>query len=534
MSRWRTRIAWALFALCYLVAVVWVMTRSTPIVKQRPVTIRIAHWQIEAGPPDGIDAIIKRYEEINPRVHVIQELVPGVVFKQWLRANLTGGTGADLIEWGPWIDGVRDVPARYFEPITEALEKPNPYNKGTELENVKWSQTFTDALVSQQMYAPDPGQGYAVTLCEVSLRVFCNTDLLRKVTGSDKKPETFDDLRKIFAQLDEYNRRKASNVMAFAGAKDNTQWLLEFLVNGTVMGRNFAMDDDGHLGLYNRQVLAAYLAGKWNWQLPEVKAGLKLLQEIGRHMKPGFIQLTRDEATREFLHGDAIFIFAGTWDGTSLRRLAPFSVEALRFPQPTQDDPVAGKYMFGRVADGGGSTAMGTYLNKASPHKAEALDFMRFMTSMEGAQLFTDHSGWLPATKGVRIPPEIQSFKSPLDGYACANPYTLVGSEMPIVFARNIYLLLGQNGSVDQLTKKMDEISPRVVRTDLNTELRNTVLTLRGQDARLIAHAELAKQASGGGRHVREVELTSGGQTIAEGQALQMMRQLADAGPAPE
>ena len=44
------------------------------------------------------------------------------------------------------------------------------------------------------------------------------------------------------------------------------------------------------------------------------------------------------------------FLFAGTWEATSLRRLASFPVDALRCPQPTKDDPVVGEAMLGRMS----------------------------------------------------------------------------------------------------------------------------------------------------------------------------------------
>jgi len=107
-------LGFGLLAAGYVFAVFWVFTRSEPVVSSREVTIRIAHWQIEKGPPDGVDAVIRRYEELNPRVKVQQVLVPGRVYNQWMRTNLVGGTGADLIEYGVWLDGLTDIPARYF------------------------------------------------------------------------------------------------------------------------------------------------------------------------------------------------------------------------------------------------------------------------------------------------------------------------------------------------------------------------------------------------------------------------------------
>lgn len=518
----RARLGLGFILLCYATATWWVLTRSSPLVRERPVTIRIAHWQIEAGPPDGLDAVIRRYEELNPRVKVEQQLVPGVVYKQWLRSNLAGGTGADIIEWGPWIEGVRDVPARYFEPVTAALAEPNPYNRGTPLANVPWQQTFKDGLAGQRFDSPDPGEIFGVTLTEVSVRLFCNRELLREITGATRVPQTFGDLRKIFAQLDAYNLRSGRPpVMALAGARDNNEWLLQYLLMDTTLGLNFSLDDPGALALANRQLLAAYLEGRWRWSRPEVKAGLELMREIARHMKPGFQQLSRDEATREFLHGDALFIFTGTWDATSLRRLASFNIDALRFPQPTPDDPVVGRYLIGRFADGGGVTAMAMHLNKASPHRAEALDFMRFMTSVEGAQLFTDRSGWLPATTNVRIAPEIESFTSPQDGYALCNPYVIIGSNVTLQYTRHMHLYLGEHGDVDRFTAVLDEAMPTAVRADLQSELRSLEQTIRSQDGRTLALARL-----GGAPAAQRRAVMEGGQTISEGLALQMRAQL--------
>jgi raffinose/stachyose/melibiose transport system substrate-binding protein len=528
-DRTRNRIGFLLFAAGYLCAVYWVFTRSAPLDSGRPVILRFAHWQIEAGPPDGIAAVIKRYEELNPRVRVEQQLVPGAVYKQWLRSNLAGGTGADLIEWGPWLEGVRDVPARHFVPVTEELKRPNPYNRGTPLERERWEQTFIDGLSGQRIDSPDPGQVYGITLTEVSLRFFCNRELLRDITGTDAVPQTFAELRRIFDLLPEYSRRVGRPVMGLAGARDNTHWLLDFLLAGTTMGLNFQMDDYGYLALYNRQLLAGYLHGRWNFRQPEVRAGFELLREVAQHMKPGFMQVTRDEATREFLGGDALFIFAGTWDATSLRRLAPFTVGALRFPQPTLDDPVVGRYLIGRSNDGGGITAMAMHLSKHSRHPAEALDFLHFLTSVEGMQLFTNASGWLPSVREVKIPAEIESFKGRQDGFASANPYTLIGSNVSMLFARNIHLLLGERGSVEQFTEELDRIMPEAVRSDLQTELRSSLTTLKDQEMRMVAHANLAADE----RSRREWLVLEAGQTLSEGFALEMARNLATTAPQP-
>ena len=90
MKQAKNKKQWGLviFALAYIMAVWWVFTKSMPLSDDREVTIRIGHWQIELGPPDGIQAAIDRYMELNPNVRVKQLLVPGGVYRQWIRAIL--------------------------------------------------------------------------------------------------------------------------------------------------------------------------------------------------------------------------------------------------------------------------------------------------------------------------------------------------------------------------------------------------------------------------------------------------------------
>ncbi len=522
-----------LVVLGYLLAVFWVFTRSTPVGSSRPVTIRIAHWQIEEGPPDGVDAIIKRYEELNPRVKVVQMLVAGRVYNQWVRTNLTGGTGADLIEYGVWLDGLTDIPARYFEPITDEMVKPNPYNKGTKLEHVPWVQTFTDGLLNQRVNAPDPGQFYAATLTEVSERLFCNRDLLREIIGSDRMPRTFAELRVMFGEIQAYAARTGRPIYAMAGSRDNGSWLMQYLLGGAMMKVSQRNDRNGVLAVYPWDELGHYLEGRWSYRTPEARAGLEMMREVSMNMKPGFVQSLRDAATQEFLRGDAVFIFAGTWDGTSLRRLATFPIEVLRFPQPTKDDPVMGPYFFGPFADGGGGTAMEFYLNKQSPHQKEAIDFMHFMTSVEGNQLFTDHSGWLPSIREVKIPPDIVAYQTPLDCYSFGGEYmTGMGSTVAAAVLRNLYLLTETHGGVDQFVDAMEAAMPEAVRVDLRKEISNRGIIVRPQDVGIMAASALLQRTPQDQRLLVARERLESSQTQSEGLMLQMSRQLAAAGPA--
>jgi ABC-type glycerol-3-phosphate transport system substrate-binding protein len=410
--------------------------------------------------------------------------------------------------------------------------RPNPYDKGTPLEKVPWVQTFTDGLLNQRVNAPDPGQFYAATLTEVSDRLFCNRDLLRAITGSEQTPRTFAELRVLFQQVTNYAARTGRPIYSLAGARDNASWLIQFLMQGCMMQRSQRNDRHGILALYDWDALGLYLDGHWSYRSPEARAGLTLMREVSLNMKPGFLQSLRDAAMQEFLRGDAVFIFTGTWDGPSLRSMATFPIEVLRFPPPTKDDPVMGPYFYGAFADGGGGTNMEFYLNKQSAHPQEAIDFMHFMTSVEGNQLFTDNSGWLPSVREVKIPPDIVAYKTPLDCYSFGTAYVLMGSTVGAAIFRNLYLLTGSQGSVDRFVDAMEADMPKAVRTDLLKEITNRAIIVRPQDVRIMVIAALSQRAPQDRSLPLARERLESSQTQSEALMLQMSRQLAVAGPA--
>ncbi|MDB6127392.1 MAG: transporter substrate-binding protein [Verrucomicrobia bacterium] len=518
--RWRRpRLGFPLLIVAYALSSYWVFTRSEPVIRGREITIYFAHWQIERGPPDGIAAAIRRYEELHPRVRVVQLLIPGAtIYPQWMRSNLAGGTGPDLMEWGSWLPGQKDIPARYFVPLTAELAKPNPYNVGTSQEKIPWQDTFHDKLLAPKRDSPDPGQIYAVNVSEATLRLFCNVDLMKEVMGRVVVPKNFDDLRKILAQVKEFSRRTGRPISGLAGSRDTMRAVAETVFVAPLLGVNQRIDDGGTLYLYNRQMLAAYLAGRWRYSEPAVVAGLQLVRETTNSMKPGFIQLRRDDAMIEFLRGQALFFFYGSWDATTLKRLASFKIQPMRLMQAMPDDPEVGKFVVDVGGEGIGETAVAMYLNKGSRHPAEALDFLKFLTSVPGNQLFTDASLWLPAVNGVEVPEEIRNFRDYQVGIAFGQaPYDALGTEVSMGWDRNFFNLVGDQGSAEKFAARMDALMPEAMRMDLNAELRTTLVLVKPQDPIIVGWAGLPGEKAKTRREESEAA-----QTMSEGLALQM------------
>ncbi len=480
---------WAVGAILavYGVMAAWIWSRSGGGATDRPTTIRVAHWQTEMGPGDGFAAVIRRYEELNPGVRVVQMIIPPRVYRQWLRSNLAGDKAPEIVEFGVWLEGMTDVPVRYFESLNHHLAKPNPYNRGTVLATEPWLKTFEDELYEQKLNSPEPGQYYAITLTRSSLRLFCNRDLLRAVTGSEAAPRTLEELRGVARQLAEFNRSSGGEARLLAGSADNAIAMMNLYIAGSTTRLSRDLDREGLLALYPRQVSWRYLTGEWSFRHPAMRAALELVAEIHAQMKPGYQQVGRDEAMREFMRGAAVFFFAGTWEATSLRRLAGFPVDVFRCPQTTADDPVVGPHVLGPFADGNNMTGFGLYLNKRSSAKAAAVDFMQFLTSREGNELFARHSGWAPSVREVPITDDIRAFLTPEDGYSYVAPYLSAGGNARALFRRNLHLLAGPAGGVDRLAAGLDAGMREAAMADLEAERKVAWLATLPLDARIAA-----------------------------------------------
>lgn len=495
VKKYRTRLGVTLLLAAYAVTMFIVFTRPGAVLStDKRVVIRLTHWQIEAGPREAFDALIKRYEELNPHVRVEQLAVPGAVYNQWLRTQLIGGTASDIIEFGQHMQGMNDVPPRFFAPISDYVEEPNPYNRGTPLEGVRWRDTFKDGLNSPDAYIPNLGNFYAVTQCMLSMRLFYNPELLREITGSPEPPATYTQLRALKEKLDRYNATSKETVAMLAGSQFNSYILLSPLLSRAGFDITFAMDRFRDHGPLAMDAGLEYFRGLWDYRRPELIKGLEMMREVSFMMRPGFQQLERDAAVQDFLRGRALMIATGTWDATSLRTMAPFKMGVAVFPWPTRDDGEVGRYLWSPLSEGGGTTAMALYVNKASPHQAEAIDFLRFITSVEGNTIFSHTSGWLPAVREVEVPDYAKVYIPQLEGFFARTNFSHgFGSETRDLWERQAYRLTSPQGSVEDFLTTFEAGFPVALRRDMQTNVRNMTISLRRDVTPLAALAVLER-----------------------------------------
>ena len=514
-----------LLGAAYAVSLGLMLRRTVEDQRTDRVTIRVAQWQLEGGLRQAFAAMIRRYEELNPHVHVIPISVPDTIYRQWARTQLVGGTAPDLIEYNKDFYGVE----RFFSPISDEVMQPNPYNRGTPLEGVPWRDTFLDAMANPDGFNEQLNQYYAVTLTQVSMRLMYNRAMLRTITGSEETPRNYREFLALCARVRAYAGEKHLSLVPLANSGETVIGLTGFICESAASALSARLDFRHTFGFSSKELGLAYLRGDWNYRAPELRVGLEVLQDLGANSVPGFLQLTREAPLIDFVRGRALMVVAPSWEASSLKELCPFELGAFRFPVPLQDDPVYGPLMLGPYSDGRLTTQLALYVNRSTRHRREALDFLHFVTSMEGNQIFTDVSTWLPSIAGVKASayarqflPYYDGFIWSLDGGFC----NLTGNDAVTLLRSSYYLLWGPTGSAEKYAAAIDAKLRGYVISDLTRDAGIQLETIMHEDSAAAAQHELAAT----GAEPTKLPLLS---ARTEGRTFQMTEILRAASAAP-
>jgi ABC-type glycerol-3-phosphate transport system substrate-binding protein len=458
------------------------------------ITIRLSHWQLEGTVREGLAAVARRYEQLNPRVKVELLVVPETLYRQWMRTQLVGETAPDLIEYTMYWGRIEELAPRYFQPISAQVAEPNPYNRGTALAGVPWRDTFLDHMTGPDGYNTLMREYYAPTIAMFTLRLFYNRTLYREITGRDEPPKTWREFLALRDTVRAYAQREGRVLSTVGNSQENNRWLAEPVMHG--MGSHFSprLDHDHSLSLSYWEMALGWHRGEWSFRTPELANGLAVFREIGNASQPGFVQMHRDVAMLDFLRGQALILCAGSWDASSLRREAAFEVGAFRLPLPGAEDPEFGPLTLGPLSDGSVQTGTSFYVNKASAHPEETLDFLRFLTSVEGDQIFVDVSQWLPAIRTVRPTEFSKRFLPFYEGYnwGTSSYFMGTGTEMNMFFLQESHRLFGPQGSVAAFQDEMDRRGGEYSDRDLQAHLRDSRVAFNTDDVTATARLRLS------------------------------------------
>lgn len=460
------------------------------------VTIRFAHWNLETGVREVYDELAAAYTDLHPHVRVEQIAIPSRVFPAWLRTQLIGGTAPDLITLGG--QGITDeLIARHFLPLSSAVESPNPYNRGTPLEAVSWRDTFVDGLTSHHIFNERLQEVYSIGLGVPTFRAYYNLDLFREIMGHERLPATFGELLTLCERTADWSRAQRRTALPIAASSHHALPLLHALAAVRTQSHLIDQPGRGLLMLTDEDLMIDVLRGRLSWREPPLSDALTAMQAVGRWFPPGFLQAQREDMTFQFVQGRAVMMTTGSFDLRSLRTQAPFRLAVGPIPMPDSADPDFSRGVLGalpEVAVGSGRFA----LTRGSRHPATALDFLRFLSSVENNSRFAASSEWIPAVVGARVPDAVQAFTpnpdgfpAPLNLFAGLGPFadvfrTMLNQHSDLLFSRTRPLEAYLDAVASDFTPALN--------ADLERMARNRRANLRRLDT-IVGILELAPAA---------------------------------------
>jgi raffinose/stachyose/melibiose transport system substrate-binding protein len=483
-----------IFALALLLAAfgtsAWrLISRGAAEIDPNVEVIRFAHWQLEPGVREAFDAIAAEYMARHPHVRVDQIPIPGRVWRQWLNTQLVGGMAPDLIALATY-NNPDDMLARYFTPLSAWLEEPNPYNADEpDLADLPWRRTYSAELVPVEgvhYHSTNLLEYFGVPNAMVTVRVFYNRDLMREIVGDVPPPRTFREFADLCETIARFSTERRRPLLPLAGSVFNITRFTDGLFHSAT--QRFAMELDHNLDLNHTQLesLKALVRREWDLASPPIRQSLRLVEELGRHMPAGWMQLDREDSMMQFAQGRAVMIATGTWDAGGLMLESPFAVGAFPMPEIGADDPEFGEWSLGPVSEANIFASLSLGLTRTSRHPERAIDFLRFLTSRRGNQMFSEISTWLPVIKGVAVPEVSEPFRPVVDGYPFGVNLRALGGRAHDLFVQHLHLLSGQQADVDVFVATVNAPLLRSGREELARYTRTTHENIRQNDSALL------------------------------------------------
>ena len=448
--------------------------------------LRFAHWQLEGGLRDAFEQLARDYERLHPDVRVEQLAIPERTYAQWIKTQLVGGTTPDIVQLGRGTD--TETVARYFVPLGDAVEQPNPYNAGTPLAETPWRDTILDGMAASPSYYADLLENYGAPVSMFTVRVYYNRDLWRRILGDTPPPRTYDEFLAVFPRVEDFNRRTGRTVLPIAGSRSNAP----MLINAYMQNQTQRLVQDRVAGPALRangpELGLALLSGDWTLRDPAYLDALDIARTLALRMPPGFMQLGREDASFYFIQGRALMITTGSWDSPSFRSQVEFDLGVFQAPLPTAEHPRYGRNLQGRSSEAEVGTGLVFGITRQSASAERALDFLRFLASQPHNTRFTELSGWLPSVVGVVPPSDIEPFLPEPDGYVPGFDFSLsqIGPDTVRTIETASNRLFSPHGSVEDFVSVLEDRLPAGVKSDLRRVLRNGQGSLARQDIALL------------------------------------------------
>ena len=467
----------SLLALCFALSMGRVVKRKTMELDPDVRYLRIAHNIQEDGMQRGLQTLAEAFMKKHPDVVVEQIVVPERVYRSWTNTMLIGEQAPDLMI-NDTVFGEQMI--KYFESYNRQMDRPNPYNEGTDLEGVPWRNTFIDSLEGRPAFLPMNYSYYGVPLSASTTRMLYNRTLLERITGRGEPPRNYGEFLDLCREIRSFAGEGARELIPVAGSGTGDFFIRSLVLSQTQM-LGMELDKTRRLTYISDNVGVSYLQNRWRYDMEQVHLALELVNEVVTNFQPGFMQATKQDAVFYFAQERAVMMLATSIEAQSILSQVPFDVGVFEIPLPDPRNSRYGKFLLGRTSEAGNLTRFVLGLTRQSKHPDLAMDFVYYVTSLEGNRLFAETSGRLPAVVGVPAPRGMAGFVPNTQGYPGGffPTHLRPGQEL---FDAQFYLLQKAAGGTEAFIDAMDSKMPEAIVEGFNWVVSVRTANVQSQD----------------------------------------------------
>lgn len=415
----------------------------------------------------------------DAKVEIRQMTIPDKVYSQFINVHLISGTAPDLFAMGWRSIGAGSNIASYIEPLGEMVALPNPYNTEESVSkdlpaetrelliNGAWRDTFLDGLEGNfqsvlKNYYSVPVSSYGTIRLYYNLTLvmeakalildglssseipswleFCRlgtdpetgeqkgflefTSDFRQWLENDELPKTlgqFLTMCEAISEIAKTQNRQGLYPIAASNYSD-IQWLNNYLFTFTA-GYSKTLDWDYNDDVDYYETFIGWGKGDWSFEDDRMHAYYDCIKMITRQFPVGFQGLDREQANRRFVLGHAGVLVTGGWDAQSIFQGAQdktnpadrFEVAIARFPVPAPGERWH-EYSSGRPGEDSRLSAFGPSVNRNTPNREWAIDFLQYVTSQPVNEFLNQKAGWVPTVVGAEPIEHMRPFLPDTEG----------------------------------------------------------------------------------------------------------------------
>ncbi|MDF1514585.1 MAG: extracellular solute-binding protein [Anaerolineae bacterium] len=290
---------------------------------------------------EQMNFILSQFNLSHPTIKVTFDPTPATQYDVALRAQLEQGTAPDLFYLRSFAVSRSLYDQGYLEPLDNLAGL---------------AESFTPDMIAP--WATDEGIPYGVPFIATSHGIYYNKDIFTQLAL--EVPVTWDDLLETAQMI------KDADIIPFANAS-GSEWSIAEIVFMKI-APNFIGGREGRM---------AYLSGERCFNDAHIIAAFQAVADLAPYLPENQDLLLYADSLQFFIQGKAAMWLGGSWDIPLFESQIPDFAWSVFAPPPPAGQ--SGFIAFHLDA--------GLGLNAASSHKAEAREFLTWVTSPELAVL---------------------------------------------------------------------------------------------------------------------------------------------------